>query len=185
MTCIVGLVDEATSSVIVGGDSLAVSENGFNAFSVDWPKVFSSNGFIIGYTSSFRMGQILEWRVNLDRHAFDASPMSYMVHGFIPEIRKAFKEEGFLKTDSGVETGGAFLIARGSKLFVVESDFQVMPRNNYAAVGCGLYAAVGALYALSHTDIVPKAKVTIALCAAEAHTSNVRGPFKILSTREK
>ena len=64
MTCIVGLADG--ENVWIGADSASGGANGWAITRVVAPKVFPlqikevDQWLLIGYTSSFRMGQILE-----------------------------------------------------------------------------------------------------------------------------
>lgn len=55
MTCVVGLVDKGT--VYIGVDSAAVQ--GWTRRKSRVAKVFHRGPFLIGYTTSFRMGQLL------------------------------------------------------------------------------------------------------------------------------
>ena len=59
MTCIVGLIDG--NRVWMGGDSAGVS--GLDITVRSDPKVFRNGDFLIGFTSSFRMGQLLAFRL--------------------------------------------------------------------------------------------------------------------------
>ena len=56
MTCIIGLV--ADGRVYLGGDSAAV--HGWTRRRTRLRKVFRKGPFLVGYTTSFRMGQLLE-----------------------------------------------------------------------------------------------------------------------------
>ncbi len=60
MTCIVGVVKDGV--VYIGGDSAGVS--GLRLIKRKDSKVFKRKGFIIGYTSSFRMGQLLRFKLD-------------------------------------------------------------------------------------------------------------------------
>ena len=57
MTCITGMV--RNGHVYMAGDLMG--SNGFTGRVYPDSKVFTNGDFIVGYTSSFRMGQILEW----------------------------------------------------------------------------------------------------------------------------
>jgi hypothetical protein len=60
MTCIAGISDKETGITYLGGDSLG--SNGYSGAINKQHKVFhlqDTNEAIIGYTSSFRMGQLL------------------------------------------------------------------------------------------------------------------------------
>jgi len=57
MTCIVGLVENG--KVYIGGDSAGVA--GLDITTRKDEKVFQKENMIFGFTSSFRMGQILRY----------------------------------------------------------------------------------------------------------------------------
>ena len=59
MTVIVGYVDEENGKVYIGSDSQGVS--GDHTINRADPKVFISHGITYGFTSSYRMGQILRF----------------------------------------------------------------------------------------------------------------------------
>ncbi len=52
----------------------------------------------------------------------------------------------------------------------------------YVAIGSGEEAAYGALHALADIPIKAEEKVRLVLEASEAHTINVRQPFRIETT---
>ena len=62
MTCIVGLVDDG--KVYMGGD--AASVDGYIVRTSALSKVFRNGPFLIGYSTSWRMGQILQYHLCLD-----------------------------------------------------------------------------------------------------------------------
>ena len=176
MTCIVGITDGKT--VHLGGDSASVG--GMSISRTLHPKVFQNGPYVIGYTSSFRMGQLLEFgeipkptkpeRKNLYR---------FMVTRFVPAIREIFKEGGFLKVESSVEEGGTFLVGLRGELFIVDDDFQVQQKpEHFTACGCGTAIALGALYVANDKDL--KVRLQSALEAAEQFSAGVRGPFHFI-----
>jgi len=61
MTCIVGIAQEG--KVWIGADSAAVSGQDIRATALR--KVFRRGQFLIGYTSSFRMGQLPQFHLFL------------------------------------------------------------------------------------------------------------------------
>lgn len=178
MTCIVAI--KHNSRVTMGGDSAGVSH--LDVTIRKDPKVFLNGKFLIGYTTSFRMGQILRFK-------FDPPPIPkkqdlfhYMCTSFVDVARRSFKKGGFSEIDSNVESGGHFLIGVGGRLFSIMSDFQVEESaEDYNSVGCGDSYALGAL-AIQPTDTEPKKRVIQALQVAEKFSGGVRGPFLILST---
>lgn len=176
MTCIVAVEHEGR--VYMGGDSAAVS--GLDIQAVVSPKVFLLGDILIGYTSSFRMGQLLEYNLEVPENKHGDDDLRYLVTGFVPAVRECLKAGGFTKIENGVEDGGSFLIGYKGKVYLVASDFQVTRmRDGFAAVGCGTYYALGALGA---TEILDAEKaVTLALEVSARFSAGVCGPFYVLS----
>jgi len=180
MTAIVGYIDQQTKKVYIGGDSAGVS--GYDLHVRADQKVFVNDGFAMGFTTSFRMGQLLRYAFEPPLHKDDADLMEYMVTDFVDTLRKCLKEGGFAEKKSERETGGTFLVGHRGRLFYIEDDYQVgemvVP---YSAVGCGDSYALGALRILHETAYTPEEKVRRALEAAETYSNGVRGPFHIVS----
>ncbi len=184
MTCIAGI--EHGGKVWIGGDS--AGSNGRSLTVRADEKVWAANGFAFGFTSSFRMGQLLRYKLvlALERHEVPAddaaAEIKFMSTAFIDGVRTVLKDGGFAKVSDGVEEGGTFLVGWRGKLYQVENDFQVgRASTGFDAVGSGGNCAVGALYALREAKQTPEAKLTAALEAAQELTPYVRGPFKIVS----
>ena len=177
MTCIVGLVVEGI--VYIGGDSAGVS--GLNLNVRKDSKVFKNGNFLIGYTSSFRMGQILRYKFSPPNYYSDKEVYEYMVAVFVEEIRKCFKNYGYATVQNNQESGGAFLVGFKNRLFRIESDYQVCENVlPFDAVGCGAEFARGSLY--TSTD-KPKNRILKALQAAQEFSAGVREPFIIKNTK--
>lgn len=175
MTCIVGV--EHKGRVWIGGDSAGVA--GYSISSRADEKVFKNGPYVMGFTSSFRMGQLLRYSLvppapntrDLDR---------FMVTTFVDAVRACLKAGGYASKDKDVEEGGTFLVGVAGHLFGIQSDYQVAKEvNGYAAVGCGEDLALGALYA---TRRMPnqRSRVRSALEAAAEHSAGVVGPFRII-----
>jgi ATP-dependent protease HslVU (ClpYQ) peptidase subunit len=183
VTCIVGLKHK--NKVYIGGDSAGVS--GLDITLRKDPKVFKNGQFIYGFTSSFRMGQLIQ--------TFKAPPITskdkediykYMTTKFINKLRKHFKDGGYTRVDANRESGGFFLIGHKNRLFSIDADFQVGESYTpYSALGCGADYALGVLYALRENDDSknnPNYLITRALEAAEFFSGGVRAPFNIVNT---
>jgi ATP-dependent protease HslVU (ClpYQ) peptidase subunit len=176
MTCVVGLVHRRR--VFVGVDSAAVA--GWTRRVTRLSKVFRRGPFLLGYTTSFRMGQLLEHHLELPEHPRGASEMSYMVRHFVEAVRKLLKERGFAKIESNTESGGQFLVAYRGRLFTVESDFQVGESGDgFDAIGTGGEVALGAMKALER--LAPAARVRRALGIAAHFNMGVCPPFVVKS----
>jgi ATP-dependent protease HslVU (ClpYQ) peptidase subunit len=173
MTCIVGISNGTT--VFLGGDSASVG--GLSLSRTLHPKVFQNGPYIMGYTTSFRMGQLLEFGELPEPNKHDRKNLyRFMVTKFVPAIRKIFKDGGFSKVSNSVEEGGTFLVGLKGEFFIVDSDYQVQQKpENFYACGCGEDIALGAMYATKGQS--PKDRLRIALEAAEQYSGGVSGPF--------
>lgn len=172
MTCIAGVVHEGV--VYIGADSAGIA--GWELILRKDEKVFINGPFLIGFTDSFRMGQLLQFRLSAPQHDEDIDSFQYLVTSVIDEVRRCLKEGGYAKKDNEVETAGAFLIGYRGRLFEIHRDYQVGESlNDIGAVGCGSSVVLCALYALK--DVEPIERIRRALEIAERFNAGVRGPF--------
>lgn len=174
MTCIVGLVDG--DNVWMGGDSAGV--NGLDITLRADAKVFRNGPALIGFTSSFRMGQLLRFRLNVPERPPEMDSYHYMVTDFVDAVRTSLKEGGYAQRSNEVETGGSFMVGYEGRLFCVQSDYQVgETTRGYHAIGCGADYALGSL--ASTVGQSPEDRVLKALECAELFNGGVRAPFVI------
>lgn len=180
MTCIAGYLDKKTNKVTIGADSAGVAR--YDLSLRKDVKVFRNKGFIIGCTSSFRMIQLLRFKFT-PPHIQDKDIYEYMCTDFIDEVRKVFKDGGFIEKDKEVETGGSFLVAYKDRLFNVQNDFQVGENlNGLDACGCGESYALGSLSAIDGLNISAEEKVIKSLEIAAYFSAGVAAPFNVLTT---
>lgn len=174
MTCIVGLAHEGR--VFIGGDSAGASH--YDMMVRADRKVFRNGPFIMGFTTSFRMGQLLAVNLVAPEYHSDVDIFRYMVGSFVETARTCLKAGGFAKVESGVDSGGQFLVGFKGRLFQIEADFQVGENTcGLAALGCGGNYALGSL---AETEgMAPKARVARALAVAERFSCGIKGPFFI------
>lgn len=179
MTCIVGLVDKGR--VIIGGDSAGVT-HGWGLNTRMDPKVGVVGEFVIGFTDSFRMGQVLLFR--FAPPPIEGELMSYMVGPFVDELRRTLRAAGYAERLNDRESGGTFLVGIRGRLFRISSDYQVgESRDPYDAVGCGADLALGSMYSSAlATYTTPGSRVEEALAAAEHFSGGVRRPFNVVVT---
>lgn len=177
MTCIVGL--KHRNGVIIGADSAA--SEGWNVCGRKDRKVARVGPYAMGFTTSFRMGQLLLYAFEPPRPPRNADLLfRFMVTDFVDALRALLKSKGWAKKDSEQEVGGTFLVGVERRLFRVDSDYQVgEPLCGFEAVGCGAEVARGALFALR--GLPPGERVHQALRAAEACNGGVRRPFHTAS----
>lgn len=177
MTCIVGIVDNNTATL--AGDSAGVSGT------VTQPradaKVFANGPFVIGFTTSFRMGQILRYGLTLPEPPADHLHR-FMCTAFVDAVRGALKDAGWATKNNEQESGGCFLVGVKGHLFEVDNDYQVGEMGDgYTAVGCGAEVALGALHATIGSGLSAFSRATLALEAAAHFSTGVRAPFVAIS----
>ena len=179
MTCIVGFTDKKNKKVLIGADS--AGSDGLNVTIRKDAKVFKNGDFVIGCTSSFRMIQLLRFSFTPPR-VYDKDIYEYMCTDFINEVRRCFKDGGYLqKYTDGDEKGGVFLVAYKDRLFKIEGDFQVAEaKQGYDSCGCGESYALGSIFSTSKTEA--EEIIIDALKCAENFSCDVRRPFITLST---
>lgn len=185
MTCIVGLVDNGIT--YIGGDSLG--SNTYTKTVRRDRKVFKlkdTSNAILGYTSSFRMGQLLMYASGLiDKRDEPNVDHEYLVTKFIPNITKLFEEGGYIRNKSGEKYGGTFLMGYKDKLYKIFDDFQVSESfDSYSACGCGEEFALGSLYTTEISKMTPQERIRIALQVASKFSTGVQAPFYIINTND-
>jgi ATP-dependent protease HslVU (ClpYQ) peptidase subunit len=181
VTCIVGIAN--SDGVWIGADSITADTSQWLVRQERFPKVFRLHDkMIIGFTSSWRMGQLLRWSLKTpDRNGTPAD--EWLATVFIDAVRATLKAGGMAKKENEVEQGGSFLVAYDNRLWQVEGDYQVgEPAEGYASVGCGRDYALGVLHATSDLLMVadPRQRLERALSAAAYHSAYVRPPFQFL-----
>lgn len=178
MTCVAALVHDNT--VYMGADSAGVSR--YDLVVRADQKVFMNGEFLIGFTSSFRMGQLLRYALKPPKFRPDEKELyEYMVTDFVDAVRDCLKKGGYAQKDNEEEIGGCFLVGVRGRLFQIESDYQVGESvQPYDAVGCGMAYALGVLSVTQKVD--PEERIKLALTSAEKFNAGVRSPFIILKT---
>lgn len=183
MTCIAAVTDG--KRITIGGDSAGVA--GLSLTVRNDQKVFMRKGpcgveWLFGFTTSFRMGQLIQYELRLPRLEARTHEdlFGFMIRQFIPALRSCLKKGGWASKDHERESGGTFIIGLEGKLFIVHGDYQVSePRDPYVAVGCGEDLALGSLFSSVH-DGDQRKRVALALSAAERFSGGVRAPFTII-----
>ena len=107
-------------------------------------KVFQNGEFLMGFTTSFRMGQLLRYSLKPPRRHPDDEINQFMVVTFTNAVRECLKAGGYASREDEVESAGTFLVGYQGRLFEIDSDYQVgIPDDGYAAVGSGQDIAKG------------------------------------------
>jgi ATP-dependent protease HslVU (ClpYQ) peptidase subunit len=175
VTCIVAV--ETPDGVIMGADS--AGSDGHTTATVEAPKVFANGPLLIGYTSSFRMGQLLQYALEVPEESLGWDVDAWVAVELVPAIRKAFEGHGWDRVNEGRAKGGNFLVAVSGRCYEMQSDYSFL-RNTAGeyAVGSGYAHALGCLYA-TRQRLVPEDRVVRALQAAAEHVVSVDGPFHL------
>jgi 20S proteasome alpha/beta subunit len=190
MTCIIGLVHG--DSVFMGADS--AGSDGSNIVYRKSPKVFKNGDFGIAYCGSFRMGDILQYKLEIPTQHLTMELDEYMRTLFIDAVIECFRVNGFGKHVSsmygfdseftrGHETD-PFLVGVDGRLFTIEEDFQVGEnRADYITNGSGHAVAMGSLYTTRHIKN-PRQRILTALEATADYITSVAAPFTIIEIKK-
>lgn len=191
MSCIVGLM--CGNTVWIGGDSESVA--GHRRLGRMDEKVFASGEFVFGFTTSYRMGQLLQYSFQPPEHPKGMDSYRYLCTRWIDAVRECLKKGGFSEVVNNRETGGEFLLGYRGELYRVCSDFQIASSTEwFDAVGCGAEFAMGALETLVSPLAVDSFKIspkkatkvlTRALEVAAKFSAGVAPPFWIVDSVDK
>lgn len=165
----------------MGGDSAGV-DGYWNLTACSAPKVFLRGEFLIGYTTSFRMGQLLQFSFSPPTPHEAQDIFGFMVVDFVNALRQCLKDGGWAEKEKERENAGNFLVGFRGRLFELQCNYQVLEStDNYLAVGCGEPYAKGSFHATTGSKRTPEERIRMALSAAEHHSAGVCGPFVVLS----
>lgn len=163
---------------MIGGDSAGVA--GLSIVVRTDYKVFANGPYAMGFTSSFRMGQLLRYRLEAPiptRDDLDDMDR-FMATTFVDAVRTTLKDGGFAKIEDNQEEGGDFLVGIAGRLYAIESDFQMgRSAHGYEALGCGRELALGSLHTSAMYELTPKERAEYALNAAATFSGGVCAPF--------
>ncbi len=193
MTCIVGVKHEG--KVYIGGDSMG--SNGHTYFQMSNSKVFRIFGSenelkaVIGYTSSFRMGQLLQFRLRVAAPLEGQDLYQFMCSVFIDAVIEVLDAGKFSRYEEGVFTVGTFIVGVQDRMFIIQSDCSVSECTaDYTSVGSGMEFALGSLHSSRYDECrdpkffqnTGERRATLAIAAAAAHCVSVGGKINILCT---
>lgn len=186
MTCIIGAVVD--DGVYIGGDNRAVDDWSYddNMFN---EKVFFNGEFLIGYTSSYYMGQLLRYTFTPREQPEGMNDAAYMSTMFVDDVRELFRSKGYMAISDAKERGGTFMAGYRGALYTVQNDFAVMvSKNGYNAIGSGMVAALGALRMVEyfkHSKDIARIDIELALKCVASIDSNVGGASCVLFQKNK
>jgi hypothetical protein len=164
----------------MGGDAASVESRCYYIRQTLEPKVFKNGPYLIGYTSSFRMGHLLQYKADLPAPPKEGDLMKFMSTTFMDYTRDLFKYNGYSKINDNQEEGGTYIVAFQGEIFEIDDDFHAQQwMQPYASVGCGREYALGVCHALYDIES-PEDIITKALEAAEMFSTGVTRPFTIM-----
>lgn len=138
---------------------------------------------MIGYTDSFRMGQLLEHNLSVTPQG-EESDMTYMVRTFAEAVRTCLKGYGFAEIEDNQERGGEFLVGYQGHIYNFHSDFSVLEHAaNFEACGHGFLQALAVMQALE--DRPPEERIERALEITACTSQYVQPPFHIISSESE
>ena len=161
MTCILAYVDKE-SVVHIAGDSAGTDVKRHTRVDLSSKKIFRHGNMLMGYTTSFRMGQILENCLEPPERKEGLTDYQYLVKQFVPALKKLYTDEGYMLATE--KEGGTFIIGWNGALYEIEDDFAVLPQSNcFTSCGSGTSQAKAAFMALLEHGVVDKIGAEAAL----------------------
>jgi len=179
MTCIVGLVDK--KNVWMGCDSAGVAN--WTLIIRSDKKVFRNGPYLLGFTESFRMGQLLQYTFKPPSYAGN-NIHRFIATTFVDAVRELLSKGGVSTKINNEERGGTFLIGFRGTLLKIYSDYQVQESSDHwDACGSGEDTAHGSLF--TSRTWSPRKRILTALRAAEHSNVGVRGPFRVYCLKKE
>lgn len=176
MTCIVGYIDK-NKNLWMGADSLGTTSS--THIERKDVKLFENKDFLIGFSTSFRMGQILRFKWNPPVQMKE-SDYEFMCTKVVDSIRDCLRINGYTQITNNRESIGQFLIGYKNRLYKIDTDFQVAEHiDNFISCGSGEDFALGAFNILKNMDLSAKQICKKALETAEKFNPSVGKPFVI------
>lgn len=182
MTCICALVKN--NHVWMAGD--LCGSNGFTKKVYPDTKVFMNGDFILGYTSSFRLGQILQYNWSQPARLEGLTDREYLQLDVIESFRECFNRFGYGVKDGLEDVGGNFLIGYKGCIYEMQPNFSVLKHEDFASVGSGGDFADASLAILTEDeDFDPYYVLQKAISVAARFTTSVSEECTIVTTDEE
>lgn len=147
MTCIVAF-KTVEGHTVLAGDFMA--SNGHSFRKVRSAKIFKkAENCAIGYTDSFRMGQILEHVWSMPDRSVNCDDEEYLYINIVESLRTTFSALNYGTKGAKEEYFGSFLLVYKDRIFEVQGNMSMLEFvEDMCAVGSGQDAALGAMMAL-------------------------------------
>lgn len=169
MTCVVALRHDGV--IYMGCDSAGVG--GYSRSNRLDPKIYRVGEMLIGFTTSFRMGQLLGYSLTLPRPTWRRPSSTPCAIASRPAAGRRKTRTWSAAAISSSPTRAASSRSKG--------DYQVAENAEpYNAVGCGFDLALGSLFTSGRVaNASARERVEEALQAAAAFSAGVYPPFRI------
>lgn len=182
MTCIAAIIDDDGVGHIAS-DSLG--SNGHSKDVYKDQKVFTNGKFLVEYTSSYRMGQLLQYRLSLPKQRIGQTIDEFMYIDFVDAVRSLLKENGYMMINSNREEVGSFLVVTEGRIWQMQDDLSLLESSDgFDACGSGAHHAQAAMHVLkrhSQLKLAPKEIPTIAIETASRYVATVGGEVRYIS----
>lgn len=185
MTCIAAIIDKDGVGHIAS-DSLG--SNGHTQDTYKNQKIFQLGNMLVGYTSSYRMGQLIQYNLSLPSRKVGQSLDQYMYTDFIASVRSLLKEHGYLRIDSNEERIGSFLIVADGRIWHMQDDLSLLEsEDSFDACGSGHDFAQATMHTLTQHKIrmTPSDVLREAIECASKYVSSVGGDVRILTNNSE
>ena len=134
MTCIVAF--KTKLGTVVAGDLLG--SNLYTKHLYSKSKVFSNSGYTMGYTYTFRFGQLMEYKLKpIYPSPNDTDLTAFLVNNFIPAVLKVMETNKHLDNPGTEASSGTAIVEVKNRIFVLQSDLAILEHDKFASVGCG------------------------------------------------
>lgn len=179
MTCIAAISQDGV--VYMAGDAAASELESGVITTVNSPKIFIKDEYLIGYSGSFRMGKFMQYTLELPKvpsWAKGKEKLDEFMNGyFVPAVRKQVKES---ELEPNEKEDFSFLVGIRGSIFEVDDAWAAYEAsNNYMASGSGASIAMGSLYSTSNWSNAKK-RLQTAMEAASIYNLYVSAPFTFL-----
>jgi ATP-dependent protease HslVU (ClpYQ) peptidase subunit len=111
----------------------------------------------------------------------------FLVQGVIPKYYDLVKEMGKLeveeRNDDLPKCECSFLVTDGKKLFLIDSDFEVVELSKYGQIGCGERTALS-VFLNTTKEYDPNEMILRILRMAAHRNDGIAAPFVLVNTRD-
>jgi ATP-dependent protease HslVU (ClpYQ) peptidase subunit len=171
MTCIVGIADG--DSVYIGGDR-GISDND-TILKMSRPKVTQHGDFLIGYSGSLGVGQLMEF-ITYPKVTKTMDIYKTIRIDIVEQIKALYESHGRDIEDNATD----WLIGCKGRLFEFSSSDWGVAELEEDSIGTGSTFALGSLYTSKHIEYTPIERINYALNAAIELSPTCSLPVDIL-----